>query len=144
MDLYRENVLDHYKNPRNFGNMEKPSSSYKDSNPLCGDEVEFQLKIEGGKIKDVKYHGQGCAISQASASMLSEKLIGMELEKAMKLSKDEIQEWIGTQLTASRLKCALLPLAVAKAAIHEYEIGNKGTTNHKEFCTECGTNRHKK
>jgi nitrogen fixation NifU-like protein len=144
MDLYRENVLDHYKNPRHFGNMKKPDSTYKDTNPLCGDEVQFELKIGKGKIEDVKFSGQGCAISQASASMLSEKLIGMKLEDAMKLNKDDVQGWIGTQLTPSRLKCALLPLAVAKAAIHEFEIGNKESASHRDYCEFCSSASTKK
>jgi nitrogen fixation protein NifU and related proteins len=122
MDLYRENVLDHYKSPRHFGNMKNPDSKFKDTNPLCGDEVQFELKIEKGKIVDVMFSGQGCAISQASSSMLSEKLIGMILEDAMKLNKGDVQEWIGTSLTPSRLKCALLPLKVAQAAITVYEM----------------------
>ncbi|MBI5224773.1 SUF system NifU family Fe-S cluster assembly protein [Candidatus Micrarchaeota archaeon] len=121
MDIYRENVLDHYKNPRNFGNMDKPDAKFKDSNPLCGDEVEFYLKIDSGLIKDVKYHGQGCAISQASASILSEKLIGMKISDVMKLEKEDVTAWLGSELTPSRLKCALLPVMVAKAAINEFE-----------------------
>ncbi len=120
MDLYRENVLDHYKNPRNYGSMGSPTVKFKDSNPYCGDELEFSLKIETGKITDVKFHGTGCAISQASASMLSEKLIGMILADAMKLGKEEMQKWLGVKLTPTRLKCALLPLMIAKAAIAEF------------------------
>ncbi|MFH1750456.1 MAG: Fe-S cluster assembly sulfur transfer protein SufU, partial [Candidatus Micrarchaeota archaeon] len=85
MDIYRENVLDHYKNPRNFGKMESPDAKYHDTNPLCGDEIEIMLKIEGDKVSEAKFQGQGCAISQASASILTEKLIGMSLEEAMKL-----------------------------------------------------------
>ncbi|MEK6953395.1 MAG: Fe-S cluster assembly sulfur transfer protein SufU [Candidatus Micrarchaeota archaeon] len=121
MDIYRENVLDHYRNPRNFGKMDNPDAKFHDSNPLCGDEIEIQLKISGGKVTEVKFQGQGCAISQASASILTEKLIGMSLEDAMKLEKEQITEWLGTDLTPSRLKCALLSLMVAKAAIDEFE-----------------------
>ncbi|HLC48734.1 MAG TPA: SUF system NifU family Fe-S cluster assembly protein [Candidatus Norongarragalinales archaeon] len=121
MDIYRENVLDHYKNPRNFGKMGSPDAKYYDTNPLCGDEIEIQLKISGGKVTEVMFQGQGCAISQASASILTEKLIGMGLADAMKIEKEQITDWLGTELTPSRLKCALLSLMVAKAAINEFE-----------------------
>ncbi|MFH1257384.1 MAG: iron-sulfur cluster assembly scaffold protein [Candidatus Micrarchaeota archaeon] len=122
MDIYRENVLDHYKNPRNFGNMRKPNARHKDSNPYCGDEVEFFLRIDSkGIITQAKYFGTGCAISQASASMLSEKLRGMQLEEALKLGKEEVEDWIGSRLAPTRLKCALLPLLVVKTAILKFE-----------------------
>ncbi|MFH0972149.1 MAG: iron-sulfur cluster assembly scaffold protein, partial [Candidatus Micrarchaeota archaeon] len=108
-------------NPRNYGNMEKPTVKLKDSNPYCGDELEFFLKIEEGIIVDVKFRGTGCAISQASASMLSEELIGMKIRDVMRLGNGYVQKLIGTTLTPTRLKCALLPLMVAKAAIAEFE-----------------------
>lgn len=121
MDIYRENVLDHYRNPRNFGKMGHPDAKYQDTNPLCGDEIEISLKIKGGKVAQAMFQGQGCAISQASASILTEKMAGTGLKTILKWGKEDVQEWLGTKLTPTRLKCALLPLMVGKAAINEYE-----------------------
>ncbi len=119
MDIYAENVLDHYKHPRNFGKLEKASATYKDANPLCGDEIEIQLRIENGIVKEVRFGGQGCAISQAVASMLTEEIKGKKVEDVLKLEKEDVMRWLGTELTASRVKCAVLPLMVAKAGILE-------------------------
>jgi nitrogen fixation NifU-like protein len=108
-ELYKENILDHYKNPRNKGKLEN-CHCHKESNPLCGDEIILYLVIEEGKIKEVKFEGYGCAISQASVSMLTEKLKGMLVEKAKTLTHDDIVKMLSIPISPVRMKCALLSL----------------------------------
>ena len=119
-DLYREQILDHYKNPRQKGLIESSDYSYEDDNPLCGDFLHVDLKVdEKGIITDAKFEGHGCAISMASADMLLESLIGKKIEDAKKLSKQDILDLMGIELSPVRLKCALLSLKVTKAAAYE-------------------------
>ncbi|HLC65463.1 MAG TPA: SUF system NifU family Fe-S cluster assembly protein [Candidatus Nanoarchaeia archaeon] len=120
--IYMENIIDHFKHPRNYGRVERPDASHHDNNPLCGDDIEITIKVADGKVADVKFQGHGCAISQASASMLTEKLKGMSLEEAKKTSKDEIFELLGINLSPIRIKCALLPLQAMTAAISKYKF----------------------
>jgi len=117
-DLYKENILDHYKNPRNYGEIENPDISYFDTNPLCGDELQMQIKVKDGKAEDVKFKGKGCSISQASASMLTEMILGQDMEEVKKIGKKEILDAVGLQLGPSRIKCALLSLKVLKAGAY--------------------------
>jgi len=117
-ELYKENILDHYKNPRNYGEIENPDISYFDTNPLCGDELQMQIKIKDGKAEDVKFKGKGCSISQASASMLTEMIKGQDMEEIKKIGKEEILDAVGLQLGPSRIKCALLSLKVLKAGAY--------------------------
>ena len=118
-DFYREFILDHYKNPRNYGTIEEPHAHAEGQNPLCGDEVSIYLKFDGDdKITDVKFSGRGCAISQAATSMLTEHLKGKTAEQAAALDKDELLGEIGIPLTPIRLKCAILGLGVLKVALH--------------------------
>ena len=120
-DIYREIILDHYRNPRNKGKLPGADVSIHDSNPLCGDEIDIHLKVDGDKIKDVKFEGRGCAISQASASMLTEMVMGKPLTAIRDLSKDDILENIGlTSLGPARIKCALLSLKVLKLGMVKY------------------------
>ena len=120
--MYQENILDHYKNPRNFGTIKDASVHHHEKNPLCGDELDFYLIIdENNKVADVKINGHGCAISQASASMLSEKVKGMSLKDAERLTKEDILEMLGIELSPVRLKCALLSLDTLKNSILIYE-----------------------
>jgi nitrogen fixation NifU-like protein len=120
-DIYREIILDHYRNPRNKGKLPGADVSIHDSNPLCGDEIDIHLKVDGDKIKDVKFEGRGCAISQASASMLTEMVMGKPLTSIRELSKDDILENIGlTSLGPARIKCALLSLKVLKLGMVKY------------------------
>ncbi len=105
--------------------MENPDSEARDSNPLCGDVVEMQLKFKDGKVSDIKFNGDGCAISQASASMLTEIVMGKSTEDVRKIDKTILLENLGSpNLGAVRIKCALLPLKVMKTALYEY-LGEK-------------------
>jgi len=115
-DFYRDFILDHYRNPRNFGHLETASVSAEDLNPLCGDQVHMELELADGVVKDVRWEGKGCAISQASTSMLTESIKGMKLEDVAKLSKDVVLENVGIGISPTRMKCAMLGLRVLKSA----------------------------
>ena len=115
-DFYRDFILDHYRNPRNFGHLETPSASAEDLNPLCGDQIRVELEVSDGVVKDVRWKGKGCAISQASASMLSETVKGMKVEDVAKLSKEVVLENVGIGISPTRMKCAMLGLRVLKSA----------------------------
>ena len=112
--FYREYILDHYKNPRNFGRIENPTLSHVEDNPLCGDIIGIDLQVRDGKVDDVKFHGRGCAISQASASLLTERIKGMTLDEARKIGKEDVLGELGIEISPARLKCALLSLKVLK------------------------------
>jgi nitrogen fixation NifU-like protein len=116
-DFYKEYILDHYRNPRNFGHLDHPTAVAEDLNPLCGDKIQMELSVgTDGKIDDVRFSGKGCAISQASASMLTESLKGKTLEEVAHLSHDVVLENVGIGISPTRMKCAMLGLKVAKSA----------------------------
>ncbi|MBC5809885.1 MAG: SUF system NifU family Fe-S cluster assembly protein [Candidatus Eremiobacteraeota bacterium] len=115
-DFYKEYILDHYRNPRNFGHLERVDASAEDLNPLCGDKIKFELEIEDGRVKDVRFSGKGCAISQASASMLTEEIKGQKLEDVARLPISKVLENIGIGISPTRMKCATLGLKVLKSA----------------------------
>ena len=117
-DLYRENVLDHYKNPRGHGVIEDAEAQAEGVNPLCGDEVTIYVSLDGGTIEDVRFRGRGCAISQAATSMLMEMVKGRSAAEVAEMSREELLEEVGIPLTPVRLKCALLGLGVLKVALH--------------------------
>jgi nitrogen fixation NifU-like protein len=122
-DIYREIILDYYRNPRNYGKITDPDISQHDSNPLCGDELEMHINIKDDKVADVKFTGKGCAISQASASMLTELIMGKDFEYVKKLTKEDILDNLGLhELGPARIKCALLSLKVLKSGLYSYLI----------------------
>lgn len=115
--IYREIILDHYKNPRNKGTLDPHDYSAEDVNPLCGDEVRIDLRLDNGVVSDVRFQGRGCAVSQASASILTEMIEGKSLEELKALTKDDLLEEIGIPVSPARLKCALLSLNVLRSSI---------------------------
>jgi nitrogen fixation NifU-like protein len=117
MDIYREIILDHYKNPRNFGHLTGAVDTAEAYNATCGDRIRMEMVISGNKIKDIRFSGEGCVVSQASASMLTEKVKGLTTKKVSQLKTEEILKLLGTTLTPSRVKCAVLPLEVLQKAL---------------------------
>ena len=115
-ELYRDYILDHYKNPRNFGELEPRDLEFHDLNPLCGDELGVHIRVTDGTITELRFHGQGCAISQAAASIASEELVGMPVDDAAKLDADWMLELLGIEISPTRRKCALLNLKVLRGA----------------------------
>ncbi|HET7037744.1 MAG TPA: SUF system NifU family Fe-S cluster assembly protein [Thermomicrobiaceae bacterium] len=130
-DIYREQILDHSRHPRNFGTLEHADITYEDTNPLCGDRVRIDVKVADGKIADIKFSGRGCAISQAAASMLTELMLGEPLEAVRALTAQEMLDELGVPISPARVKCALLGLKVLKSGAygitdwpHQDEPGN--------------------
>jgi nitrogen fixation NifU-like protein len=121
-DMYREIILEHYKHPHNAGTLEHPDISNEDSNPLCGDRIRIDLSVENGIITDVRFQGRGCAISQASASLLTDEIKGKSLDEVRALGKDDMLDLIGIPLDKNpvRIKCALLPLKTLKTGVYGY------------------------
>jgi nitrogen fixation NifU-like protein len=118
-DLYREVIIEHYKNPGYRGHLDPHDILFEDNNPLCGDHIEITLQIgENDIVKDARFDGHGCAISQASADLLIESIIGKPLDEVKQLNKDSVLELLGIDLGPVRLKCALLSLKVLKAGVY--------------------------
>lgn len=118
MDLYAENILDHYRNPHNKGKLENATVSFADSNPLCGDKIEMSVRISDvGVVEDIGFMGEGCAISQASASMLTDEVVGKSVDEVNAMTNEKIYEMLGVPLTTNRVKCALLSLVTLKKAL---------------------------
>jgi nitrogen fixation NifU-like protein len=117
--LYREVILDHYKNPRGHGVIDGADAEAEGQNPLCGDEVSIAVAFDGDAIAEVKFQGRGCAISQAATSMLMDMVKGRSAEEVATMSRDELLDEVGIPLTPVRLKCALLGLGVLKLALHK-------------------------
>jgi nitrogen fixation NifU-like protein len=123
-DLYREVIIEHYKNPGFRGELNPNDYSFEDENPVCGDHIRVDLRVdETGKITDARFSGEGCAISQASADLLIESVIGKNIDEVKSLSKQDVLDLLGIELGAVRLKCALLPLKVIKAGV--YGVGKE-------------------
>ena len=119
-DIYKDIILDYYRHPRNSGDLPNADVSAKDSNPLCGDIIEMQLKIQDAKIDDIRFKGKGCAISQASASMLTEVVKGKSLDEVKAMGKSDVLDLLGIDPGPTRIKCALLGLKVMKLAVYGY------------------------
>jgi len=118
-DLYREVIIEHYKNPSHRGTLDPHDISFADNNPLCGDHIQIDLRVDvNGLISDARFDGHGCAISQASADLLLESIIGRSLEEVKKLNKQDLLDLLGIELGPVRLKCALLSLKVLKAGVY--------------------------
>jgi nitrogen fixation NifU-like protein len=116
-DLYRDFILDHYRNPRNAGTLDAPDATAEDVNPLCGDKIRMDLRIRDGVVEDVKFKGRGCAISQASTSLLTEAIKGRPVVDVSRIGKEQVLEELGIEISPARLKCALLGLKVLKLAL---------------------------
>jgi len=122
-DMYRQQILDHYRNPRNQGELPEPTFSHEGYNPSCGDELEFDVELrddEEATIERVAFRGEGCAISQASASMLSQELPGMTLDEVAELDRDDVLEMLGVEVTPMRIKCAVLAEKVVQDGAEIY------------------------
>ena len=117
-ELYRENLMDHYRHPRNHGTLEHPDCEAEGKNPLCGDEVEIDVQLADGRIAAIRFAGNGCAVSQAATSMLTELVEGLPVEEAAALPSQAIIDELGIPLSAMRVKCAVLGLGTLKVALH--------------------------
>lgn len=115
--VYREEILDHYKNPRNYGQLENPDLHVEGDNPLCGDRLAMDLVVKDGVVEDVAFTGRGCAISQASASMLTEDIIGKPLTELAKITRQDVLDNLGIEVSYARMKCALLSLGTLRLAL---------------------------
>ena len=120
-DLYREVILDHNRNPRNKGTLDPADYTYEDTNPLCGDEVRIDVRVADNRIAEIAFSGRGCAISQASTSILTEMVDGQTLDDVKAMTKDDVLEELGVPVSPARLKCALLGLKVLKAGLYGVE-----------------------
>ncbi|MFH1133097.1 MAG: iron-sulfur cluster assembly scaffold protein [Nanoarchaeota archaeon] len=119
-EMYREHILDLYRSPHNFGRLAHPDREHRSSNAVCGDDLTLQASVKGGRLSDIRFSGRGCAISMASASLITDKAKGMTIKQAMALGKDDILELLQIPLSPVRLKCALLPLEALQQAIGEH------------------------
>ncbi len=116
-ELYREHILEHYKRPMNFGVLDDPDLEFEDTNPFCGDEQHVTIKLDdNGKVSEIMFDGSGCAISTAATSMLTDELVGKSQDELIMLPKEFVLELLGIDISATRMKCALLGLKVVKGA----------------------------
>lgn len=123
-EMYREHILDHYQSPRHAGRIANPDIYHKELNPSCGDEIELSIRLDKDKIKEAKFAGHGCAISQAAASLLMEKIQGKKLKEAARITKEDMLELLAIPIGVVRMKCALLTLRTLERAILHHEGGH--------------------
>jgi nitrogen fixation NifU-like protein len=121
MDLYREKILDHYKNPRNFGELADATVVAREANASCGDLIEFRLKVDGSIIKDVRFKGTGCALSIAASSMISEEVKGKAVKEVFEIDEEFMRDLLGIDVSSMRTKCIMLPLRAVKQALSQIE-----------------------
>ncbi|MFT4922049.1 MAG: nitrogen fixation NifU-like protein [Haloarculaceae archaeon] len=121
-DMYRQQILDHYKNPRNYGEIDDPTLTHVGENPMCGDTIEMDVVLDDDEdtIEHVAFRGDGCAISQASASMLSQELAGMPIEELQEMDRDDVIDMLGVEISAMRVKCAVLAEKVVQDGVEIY------------------------
>lgn len=117
-DLYRQYILDHYRQPHNHGTLEHPDIHAADTNPLCGDRISIDLKLDGDRVSEVRFSGRGCAISQASASMLTEQIDGATLDELRAITPQDVFDMLGVEIGPARQRCALLSLRVLHQGVH--------------------------
>jgi len=127
-DLYRDYILEHYRRPHNFGVLETPTASYEGSNPLCGDRITLMLGIRDGVVAEVAFSGRGCAISQASASLLTDEIKGKSVADVARITPDDLLDLLGIEISPARLKCALLSLDTLEHALAETVAGDAGVS----------------
>ncbi|MFD1565408.1 Fe-S cluster assembly sulfur transfer protein SufU [Haloarchaeobius amylolyticus] len=122
-DMYRQQILDHYKNPRNYGKLEDPTFTHIGENPMCGDEIRMDVKLDDDEetIEQVAFQGDGCAISQASASMLSGELRGKSVDELLEMDRDDVIDMLGVDISPMRVKCAVLAEKVAQDGAEIYQ-----------------------
>jgi nitrogen fixation NifU-like protein len=120
IDIYKEVILDHYKNPHNFGTLDSSSNKAQVSNPLCGDDITMELDLQNDRVADIRFHGQGCAIAVASASMLTDHAKGKAVSDLTNLNKDSMLELLSVELSPNRLKCALVSLEALQRALRNH------------------------
>ena len=126
-DLYRDEILEHYRRPHNFGTLEQPDAVYEGANPLCGDRITMMLGIREGVVEEVAFTGRGCAISQASASMLTDEIKGKPLTDVSRLTQADVLDELGIEISPARMKCALLSLDTLQRALAGARTGVPGT-----------------
>lgn len=137
MDIYKTQLLDHYRSPRNRGLLTDPDFSVNTYNPLCGDSVTMQGSVREMMVERLAFQGAGCVISQATASLLTDYAVGKRCEDISSITKEQILTLIGMQLGPTRLKCALLPLDALKQGLEQYTCVKKGESNVGSYTVDC-------
>jgi nitrogen fixation NifU-like protein len=120
-DIYREQLMEHYKHPHNMGEINEPSKQVEKNNPYCGDLVSMQIKLKDGKIEDIKFKASACAVTVASSSLLTEEMKGKTIDEVKRFTKEKLLELLGVELTTSRTKCAVLPLEALQSMLEGFD-----------------------